>query len=164
MSVKKRTLDIDEDLNFQKREWALQRVGIAALFLCVAAALLGLTGMGGPLSHGEAGERNGPVFVEFDRVVRRGARSTIRLHLRGTPGEVRVFVSAAYVEHVRIESVTPTPELASVEPARHVYVIRLASNDAIVTMHVAHDSYGRLEAEVGVADGPSVRFTQLALF
>ncbi len=70
MSRKDRTLDIDEDLNFQKREWFFQRVGIGILFLFVLAALLGFTGMGGPVSHGEAGERGGPVFVEFERFVR----------------------------------------------------------------------------------------------
>ena len=164
MSGTDRRLDIDEDLNFQRREWSLQRVGIGILFLFVLAALLGLTGMGGPLSHGEAGERGGAVFVEFERFVRRGTASTIKLHLRASPGDVRVFVSAPYFEHVRIESVAPEPELVTIEAARHVYLIRMGSSEAIVTLQVDHRSYGTLEAEVGLVDGPSVRFTQLALF
>ena len=164
MSRKDRTLDIDEDLNFQKREWFFQRVGIGILFLFVLAALLGFTGKGGPVSHGEAGERGGPVFVEFERFVRSSTTSTLTLHLRAAPGDVRVFVSAPYFEHVRIENVVPEPELVTIEAARHVYLIRMGSSEAIVTMQVDHESYGTLEAEIGLVDGPSVRFTQLALF
>lgn len=159
-----RTLEIDEDLSFQKREWLFQRIGLGVLFLFVLTALLGFTGMGGPFSHGEAGERGGPVFVEFERFVRRGTTSTVRIHLRGAPGDVRLFVWAPYLEDARIESVAPEPELVTIEAARHVYLIRLGSSEALVTMHIDHESYGTLEAEVGLVDGPSVRFTQLALF
>ena len=71
MSKQPRTLDIDEDIHFQRKEWTFQRIGVAMLFLIVLAALLGLTGMGGPASHAEAGERDGPLFVEIRKLVAR---------------------------------------------------------------------------------------------
>lgn len=58
MTRKRRDLDIDEDLNFQNKEWLVQRVGTWLLFAVVLGAALGLTGMGGPLSKGQAGRRD----------------------------------------------------------------------------------------------------------
>lgn len=161
---KKRTLEIDEDLNFQRKEWFAQRIGIIALWLFVVAALLGFTGMGGPLSRGEVGDRGGPVRVEYERYVRRGGLSTLTLHLRTAPGDVRFWVSAPYFQHVRVDSVAPTPQLVSVESDRHTYLIRTGSSEVTVTLKVEHESTGMLDAEVGLAGGRSVRFSQLAIF
>jgi hypothetical protein len=76
VTSERRDLQIDDDPAFQKKEWRVQRIGIALLALLVAAAAAGLTGMGGPLNDAEAGRRGDPVFVEFERVVRQGATST----------------------------------------------------------------------------------------
>jgi hypothetical protein len=160
----KRTLQIDEDPEFQRKEYVFQRIGVALLFLFVLAALLGFTGMGGPVSRGEAGEPGGPLRVDYERFVRRGGVATVTLHLRVTPGDVRFWVTAPYFDHVRIESVAPTPELVAVETGRHIYMIRAASPDVTVTLKVEHEAAGMLNAEVGLVGGPSVRFTQFAFF
>jgi hypothetical protein len=164
VSPKPRTLEIDEDLQFQRKEWFFQRLGIVFLFLFVLAALLGFTGMGGPMSRGEAGERGGAIHVEYQRFVRRGTMAAVKLHLRATPGDVRFWVGAPYFEGVRIESVAPTPELVSVETGRHVYLIRSGSPDISVTLEVEHEAVGPVQAEVGVVGGPSVQFTQWSIF
>lgn len=164
MIPKQRALEIEEDLHFQRKEWFFQRIGVALLFLFVLAALLGFTGMGGPMSRAEAGEPGGSVRVEYARFVRRSGVSTVKLHLRTPPGEVRFWIAAPYFEHTRIESVAPAPELVSVETDRHVYLIRSASSHITVTLEVEHESAGTLNAEVGLVDGPSVRFNQLAIF
>jgi hypothetical protein len=164
MSDVPRSLEIDEDIAFQRKEWRFQRIGVAALFLFVLAALLGLTGMGGPLSRGEAGNSNGPLHVEYERFVRRGSSSKVTMHFRGATGATRFWVSAPYLEHVQIDSVIPTPDLESVETHRHIYVIRAGSPDVTVTLNMKHEGMGSLEAEVGLVDGPSVRFTQFSIF
>ena len=164
MSEKLRTLEIDQDLQFQRKEWLAQRIGIGFLFLFVLAALLGFTGMGGPMSHGEAGEPGGAIHVEYQRFVRRGTLSAVKLHLRGVPDELRFWVGAPYIERVRIDSVAPAPELVSVETGRHVYLIHAGSSDITVTIQVEHEATGRLQGDVGIVSGPSVRFSQLVIF
>ena len=164
MSQKRRTLEIEEDLQFQRKEWLFQRIGVGFLFVFVLAALLGFTGMGGAMSRAEAGERGAPVFVEYERFVRRGGRSTMKLHLRGAPGERRFWISAPYFDHIRIESIAPPPELVSVEADRHVYLIRTGSADVTVIVELAHETVGRVDAELGLVEGPSVRIGQLAMF
>ena len=164
MSRKSRTLEIEEDHQFQEKEYVYQRIGLALLFAFVIAAFLGFTGMGGPLSRGEAGERGGPIHVEYERVVRRGGSSTMVLHLRSAPGDTRFWVSAPYFRHAHVASIEPVPELAAVETNRHVYTIRTGSSDVTVMIRLEHDEAGVLDAEIGLVDGPSVRFRQLAIF
>lgn len=162
--TKKRTLEIDEDLAFQRREWFGQRIGIAILGLFVTAALLGFTGSGGVLNHATAGQRDG-VYVEYDRVVRRGAKTTLTLHFhRDPPGFIQFWVSAPYLADVNIESVAPVPQTVTAEESRHVYTIRAASPDVSVALEMEHKTWGTLDAEVGIVGGPSVRFSQISLF
>jgi hypothetical protein len=54
--------------------------------------------------------------------------------------------------------------VATVEASRHVYLIRTGSQDVTVTLEVEHQTVGRLEAEVGLVGGPSLRFSQVAIF
>jgi len=164
VNKKRRSLEIDEDLNFQHKEWFFQRIGVALLFLFVLAALFGFTGMGGPMSHGDAGEPGGPVHVEYERFVRHNAQATIKVHLHGAPGDVRFWISSSYFEHVRVDSIVPAPHPVSVETGRHVYMIRAASPDVTVTLELEHLTAGRREVEIGIVGGSSVRFSQLAIF
>ena len=164
MSKKHGTLEIEEDLGFQRKEWTFQRIGVALLFLFVLAAFLGLTGMGGLFARGEARDANGALHVEYERFVRRGSFARITVHFHTAPGVVRFWVGAPYLQRVHIDSVVPVPEIVSVESNRHVYEIRTGSSDVIVTLNLKHEEAGRLQAEVGLVDGPSVRFSQLAIF
>jgi hypothetical protein len=163
--MKKRTLQIDEDIPFQRTEWRAQRIGIALMFLFVLCALLGLTGSGGLLSRGEAGEPGSPIHVEYDRVVRRDTTSTMTLHLRGGGSSaVRFWIASPYLEHAAVEFVSPEPESVSGDATRHVYTIHASSPDVRVTVAIKHRSTGRLRGEVGLVDGPSARFSQFSFF
>jgi hypothetical protein len=162
---KKRTIQLDDDLAFQRKEWLGQRIGIAVLSLFVIAALLGLTGSGGVLSHATAGERGGAVYVEYERFVRRGADATMTLRFHSDPpGFIQFWIAAPYLAHVQIESVSPVPQSVTVEESRLVYTIRAASPDIEVTLHMVHKTWGRHEGEVGIVAGPSARFSQISVF
>jgi hypothetical protein len=164
VSEKHRDLDIDEDLTFQNREWVAQRFGMGILFLFVLGAALGLTGMGGPLSTGRAGRTSDRVFVEYDRFVRSGAVSTILVHLRAEHGAVRFWVSAPYFESVRVYRIAPALQLVSVDNDRHVYTVESGSSQVTIALEVEYLRTGRLDAAVGLLDGPSVEFTQWVWF
>ena len=165
MSKQPRTLEIEQDLRFQRKEWFFQRLGVALLCAFVIAAAFGLTGMGGPVSHAEAGERGGPLFVEYERFVRRGAKARMTLHFRSDPpGFIQFWVSAPYLDDVIVDSVAPIPQTVTVEGSRHVFTIRAASTDVAVTVEMEHQTFGRLDGEVGIVGGASVAIRQLSLF
>jgi hypothetical protein len=159
-----RDLQIDEDLRFQRHEWQAQRLGRALLSLLVVAALLGLTGGGGPLSQAEATEPGGAIAIDYQRFVRRGARSTIVVRLRTAPGQARLWISDEYLRQVRVEAISPEPDSVSVEQRRHVYTFKTDSPDVTVALELEHSTSGRLHADIGVAGGPGVGFQQLAFF
>ena len=161
----KRTIQIDEDLSFQRKEWVAQRIGIGVLALLLIAAVLGFTGSGGPFSRAETGDASGAFRVEYERVVRRGAQSTMTLHLRGTNAGPRSFwFSTDYFKSIDLETVVPDPEAVTAEGDRYVYTIRSTGSDATVTVHMRPARVGRIDVDVGVVDGPSVRFHQTSLF
>jgi hypothetical protein len=163
--MNKRTLHVDEDIDFQRRERMVQRFGAALLAFFVLAALLGLTGVSGPLSHGEVGDRSGSIHVEYDRVVRRGAAVNLTLHLRSNvTGEVQFWVSAPYLEALTVERVVPQPHIESVERDRHVYTIHAGSQEITVRLEGEHKTIGRVHGEIGMIGGASVSFTQWSLF
>jgi hypothetical protein len=165
MSKKGRSIEIEEDLQFQRKEWLFQRIGVVFMGVFVVAALFGLTGMGGPLSRASAGERGGALHLEYERFVRRGAKATMKLHVRSDPpGFIQFWVSAPYLGDVIVDSVAPVPQTVTVEDARHVYTIRAASRDVTITVEMEHQTFGRLEGDVGIVGGAAVRFTQLSLF
>ena len=163
--MKKRTLQIDEDIPFQRTEWRAQRVGIVLMFLFVFCALLGFTGSGGLLSQGEAGEPGGPIHVEYERVVRRDTTSTMTLHLRGGGSSaVQFWIAAPYLERAAVEFVSPEPESVVGDATRHVYTIQASSPEVRVVVAIKHRSTGRLRGEVGLVGGPSARFSQFSFF
>lgn len=165
MSRKPRSLEIEEDLQFQRKEWLFQRIGVALVCALVIAAALGFTGMGGPASHAAAGERGGPLYLEYERFVRRGAKATMKLHFHSDPpGFIQFWVSAPYLRDVIVDSVAPVPQTVTVEDSRHVYTIRAASPDVTVTVEMEHQTFGRLEGEVGIVGGATLSFQQLSLF
>jgi hypothetical protein len=134
------------------------------LFLFVAAAALGVTGMGGPLTTGRAGRSADRISVEYDRFVRSGASSTITVHLRGEPGPVRFWVAGPYFESVRMQNIAPVPRLVSADKDRHVYTIESGSSEVTIALEVHHLRMGRVDGSLGLVDGPSVHFTQWAWF
>ena len=70
--MKHRGLQIDENLQFQQREWRTSRAAWIVLLLTMAAMALGLFG-NGPLSEARAGEPGDALWVEYSRFGRFGA-------------------------------------------------------------------------------------------
>ena len=165
MSKKARTLDIEEDLAFQQKEWFWQRVGIGLLTLFVLAAMAGVMGGGGPLSGAEIADPSGRLRVEYQRMVRRGAASELRIHLRSDPpGFIQFWIASPYLEFVTVESIEPEPQTITVESERHVYTVRAGSSGVTVSLQTNLTQSGRFEGSIGIVNGPSVRFNQFSWF
>src|SRR4051794_40698086 len=99
-----RDLEIEQDLAYQRREWAFERVGWLLLGLLLLAALVGLLGRG-PLSNTTAGDPGGPLRVEYQRFLRHRSTSTLRVHLgpnaaRGN--EAHLWLDREYLEGMEV--------------------------------------------------------------
>jgi hypothetical protein len=111
-----RTLELDEDLGFQRSEWRASRLTLAGLLSVMLAAGLGLFG-NGPLSRARAGDPTGALWVDYDRFVRSQAATRLSIHARpNAHGSVHFTVSRSFLDAYRVMQVTPNPDSARVVP------------------------------------------------
>jgi hypothetical protein len=160
-------LEAEARLAFQRLEWRVQRIGWGALGLFLAAAAAGLFG-DGPLSATQAGGPGDPLWIEYDRFVRRGAASRIRVHLApgaAAAGELRLRIERRYLDSVRIEQVTPQPQRVELGPDGCTYVFAAgAPGGSSVTFDIEPFSAGRHAGAIALPDGASARVAQFAYF
>lgn len=103
------TLELEEDLSFQRRQWRASQVLWMVLVGTMIATALGVFG-NGPLSSARAGAPDGPLRVEYERVVRFGA--SVRLVVRARPrpdGAVQFTIDQSLLQAFRVQDVTPPP-------------------------------------------------------
>lgn len=158
-------LQLAEDMPFQRREWVIQRIGWGVMALIVLAALLGFMGRG-PFSSMVAGERDGPLWVEYHRYAR--FQTPQRLHVHWGPGAadpngvVRLWVNKEYFVTNTLEQILPEPKRAL---AGEDHIIFEFETDApgqmgSAILHVTTNHIGRCNARIGVGDGGSVGLWQ----
>ncbi|HEX3159523.1 MAG TPA: hypothetical protein VHQ45_13460 [Gemmatimonadaceae bacterium] len=157
-------LQIDQDLDFQRREWRVQRLGWWVMGLVLVLALGGAFGRG-PLAHATLGTPGGPLRVEYDRLARHGAKSELRLHLGPaavSDGVARVWLDREWVDGADVEDIQPVPERVIVAGDRLVYEFQVGSATAasVIRFALRPDAMWRRELRVGLTDGPTLAATQ----
>lgn len=158
-------LEVGQDLEFQRREWRVQRIAWAVMALVLLAGLAGFFGSG-PLAHATA-EADG-LTVEFDRIVRDRAPFELRVVLppgMADSGQVDVWIDRVLLDKAEIQRVVPQPESERSDADRVVFTVAVANPDAPSELAVglqAHD-VGGFAAAVGIVDGPQVELTGFVL-
>lgn len=157
-------LEIDQDMDHERRAWAVRKAAWIAIALLILGAMAGLLGSG-PLSRSEAGRRGGPLFLEFQRFGRFTAPDELIVHLG--PGaargrEARIWVSRPFLEEMEIESLVPEPDRVEAGPDRYVFVFPLVRPGApsAFTFHLQAQTIGPLPGRVGLDGGPELSFQQ----
>ena len=159
-------LEINEDLQFQRREWRVQRIGWWLLTAFVAAAALGLFG-GGVLSQAVAGDANGPLRVEYERFLRAGTRQRLSIQVRRASAaageELQLQINRAYFEAMRVEDIAPQPLSMAVDGENVTLRFGPASEQFTIIVDAQPLEPGRLWAvlRLGVS---TVTFNQFAYF
>jgi hypothetical protein len=102
------SLQIRQDLDFQRRWGIVQRVGRVVFVLLFAAAIAGIFGTG-PLAHASA---SAPTFsVDYDRFLRATQSSSLQISpdtRQGGGGEIAIDES--YADDIEVADVTPQPD------------------------------------------------------
>ena len=163
---RKGSIEIGEDLEFQRRSWRVQRIGWAVMMLIVAAALLGIFG-GGPLSNARAGDAN-RFGIDYQRFVRLESPEKITFNVGSASAtgasSVDIWIDRGWLEKHDISSIVPEPSETRVTPDRVIY--RFAVDSTGVPLRIDFDletkAMGILKGRAGIADGNPMTFTQLA--
>jgi hypothetical protein len=149
-------IQIEQDLNFQRREWKIQRVGWIAMALVIIAALLGAFGTG-PLSSATI-ETEG-LRLEHERFCRLERATELRFTIGGTGAPVLLLIGSGYLNRVMIERITPEP--AKVEAVSDGVVFEFfLRGPATVTFHLTPKKFGLASGKARLGQAAPITFTQ----
>jgi hypothetical protein len=157
-------IDIDQDLEFQNKEWHAERLGWIIGLALLLAGLAGLFGKG-PLSY--AARQDGPLRITWERICR--YNSSIDLQVDLDPGQangeqVLIWLDQAYIEQFEIETITPTPQNMHVDGKRMLVEFQAPPAGAPfhATFQIRPQRAGVLNGALGDANSSrQVRFEQL---
>ena len=156
-------LEIDQDLDLQRREWRVEKIAWTCFGLVLLAGLLGLLGSG-PLADDVAGEEGSGLWVEYPRLARHFAPERMRVHVARTGArETRVWIDREYHEALEIERITPEPDGVEDLPDRVVYSFRPVDGAGALAVELRFEftGVGWVRAQLGAVDGASVTFHHL---
>ena len=129
------TVDIAEDMAFQRRSWNVQRVGWAVMFVIVVAALAGLFGSG-PLSGATAGDAS-TFQVRYARAIRHRDATQFRIDVptsRTSQNQVEIAIERSFLEGINLESIIPEPESVEAGADAIVYSFDVGGAEQPVTI------------------------------
>jgi hypothetical protein len=161
------TIEISQDLDFQRSSWKAQRFGWAIMLLVVVAALLGLFG-GGPLSSAKLGGEGSPLRADYERFLRLDSPTKLTVYVgaaavRGD-STAELWLDRNWLAGVEIKAITPEPEKTRTGANQVIYTFRLdpSATSARFTYEVETRSLGRINGRLGLLNGPSYSFSQFA--
>lgn len=160
-------LEINQDLNFERRSWRVERIAWVIAALILLAALLGFLGPG-PLGKATAASPDKLVSVDYYRVVRCESPVTYRFNVHGPlakNGALRFWLDRKFVEALEIKHVDPKPNVVEIDGERFVYLFKTAETPSTIQIffHVEPNKFGNAPARLGVVDGPEIQFKQFYL-
>jgi len=161
------TLEVGQDLQFQRREWVFERVGWVAMALVIVLAFVGVFGHG-MTSKASTTSGDGFLKVDYSRMARHRSPDTIRLTL--APGavdgdEARVAFSRQSVDGMEIETVYPEPENVETGADETVFVFTLTEDGTSTELvfNVLFEDVGRRRASITLDGHQPAQFSQFVL-
>ncbi|HET9588704.1 MAG TPA: hypothetical protein VFO91_07930 [Anaerolineales bacterium] len=156
-------LQINEDMEFQKRSWIIQRIGWAIFTLTILLAFLGLFG-DGPLSNARAGQE-GAFWLEYPRFGRFANEFRIEAHIDegiAAADEIGIHLDASYLDGIQVSRITPTPdrELRDANGITYVFTTDGQRSPQTIYFDVIPQKVGVLSGTFQLQDRAGVRFSQ----
>lgn len=161
MATKTKTteLQVNEDMDFQRLEWRIERVGWVILALLIIAALLGLLGNGFLSSSVKT---TGALNVEYDRFLHRNAPSSYRIHLKPGGTETAIHLGREFLDAAKLEQVVPQPsEVELANDGIQLHFRSRESAEGVVTIPFEPQAMGLLHTRIRVGDERPVTLTHV---
>lgn len=156
-------LEIEQDLDFQRKEWNVERWGWVFMGLVLLAALAGLFG-GGPLSSAKA--QTGSLQVQYDRFERLHSPASLVIRM-GTDelvdGNLQISFDQNYLSNFEVSGISPEPQSVEIANNRLIYsfLVSEPGSDAEITFKMQADRIGGVTGQVrNEISGETVSFEQ----
>jgi hypothetical protein len=149
---------------WQRRTWAIQRLGWLAMGGLVLTALTGVFGYG-PVSWQQASDPAGLLRVEYERFQRQGSEFTLRVDVAPeatAENSIPLRVSGTFLDAVEVNGIVPEPREARSLGGDVEYVFPMAQPSRAATIRLALKlrEVGSHSAEIGLGGREPARFTQ----
>jgi hypothetical protein len=160
-----RSLQLSEELDFQRSAWRWQRVGWAAMGALVLAAAAGLFGQG-PLAHHRVTADG--LQVRYERIAREAALTTLHVEIDATAvrdSGIEVSLDRRYLERVQVEQVTPQPRrvVTGADALHFFFDATRGLRPVTVRLDLKPRRAGLQTAHLRLADGTTLDLPQLVL-
>ncbi len=157
-------LELNQDLDFQRASWTVQRIGRAIMVLVTLAALAGVFGRG-PLSRATAGDESALLQIKYNRFERRHGPTQMEIQVGqgAIQGDtIRLWVDREYLQGNQVESVVPEPDSMEARPDRMIYVFKVNQPGAgtTITFNMNPQQIGPRTVRVGLDNGQELSFRQ----
>ena len=163
-------MNLHEELQpkIKERLWFAQRVGWAGIALGLLLAIFGLFGSGVFSDQTRTASADGiEVTLEHPRFTRLRKPERLRIDVLApnANGNLTLTLSRAFLDEVRINSVSPDPDSTSVGPDGSVYEWQVDdwSETLTVSVEYRNEDWRRVEGRVSVEAGDlerAISFTQ----
>lgn len=153
---------VEEDMEFQRRSWRVQRFGWAVMVLLMILALAGLFSVG-PLSTTTATSPDGRLAVESERFLRNGAATEVKLVVQTTGAETELRVGSSFLDSFAVNDVRPEPLRATSSTQQMSLVFASPPDRAplVIFFKVRPDALGPIQTSFSTGDGASAVLDQL---
>jgi hypothetical protein len=154
-----RSIQLDDDMRFQRRSWAVERAGWTVMGVVIVAAVLGLFSAG-PLSGTMVHQPQGLADIEYGRFQRRSAPAPIRIRLQvasARPEGVSIEVDSRFLAIYKITSIQPQPaqSIAAAHGIRFRFDV-VQGMPATVSFYVTPERMGFFRPKLTIGAGDAV--------
>lgn len=159
------SLEIAEDMEFQRTSWRVQRVGWVAMLVLAVAAMSGLFGKG-PLARGSAGDASSGFSIGFERFTRLTAPQSLDFEIgpaaRTSDSTAAVWIDRDWLDAHEVNSILPEPESSSLLPDKVLYTFIAPASEGPLKIRFTVEAreFGRVHGRAGVPGGQTHRFGQ----
>jgi hypothetical protein len=155
-------LQLEEHRSFQERFWVVERIAWIAFGVLLLAALVGLTGSGGPLSRTVTSLEGGT--IDFPHIMRWEAADEIVVRFAPGAAERSLTLSSGFAEAFQIEDIQPQPSGSVAGAGGAVMMFETeAAAPAEVTLHVTPLKPGWPTVNASIGDGAAASLSMLVL-
>jgi hypothetical protein len=159
-----KSLSLDEDLPFQRKQWQLERIAWLAMGGLVVYSLAGGLGGGGPLSTAEAVSKDGTVRVQYEKFARQLTANSVEITASPTPAgrDVEIHLSGGFMGSMTVRSIVPEPIASRAAENGYLFAFgRLPGVvEAKIELQVEPQKIGTVEGWLAVNNGERLAIKQ----
>ena len=158
MEKKDKELQLEEDLEFLRKDWKFERIGWVLMLVFLLAALAGVFGRGGLIwNETTVGNKTTGIEIEYSEVWRKEAPE--ELILTGSGADTVIEIYTRQMDMIKVENMLPQPERSEFTSDKITLFYQPVSGSRTIHVHINPLKFGRFKARVKAGTKEAVNFS-----